>query len=67
MLASIAFHREIFNQYFMINISIKVTANSQITIYSTQSTTNNGRTNRNNGRVIVEAKIQIRINFQLEI
>jgi len=51
----------------MINISIKVTANSQITIYSTQSTTNNGRTNRNNGRVIVDAKIQIRINLQLEI
>ena len=31
-LTNIAFPREIFNQYFMINISIKVTANSQTVI-----------------------------------
>lgn len=67
MLANIAFHRETFSQYFKINISINVTNNSQITVYSTPSLINNGRTNRNNGRVIVDAKIQIRISIQLEI
>lgn len=51
----------------MINTSIIVTNNSQITIYSTPSLINNGSTNRNNGKVIVEAKIQVRINLQLEI
>ena len=51
----------------MINTSIIVTNNSQIIIYSTPSLINNGSTNRNNGKVIVEAKIQVRINLQLEI
>jgi hypothetical protein len=67
MLAKIAFPREIFSQYFMINISINVTNNSQITVYSTPSEINNGNTNRNNGRVIVEARIQTRISLRLEI
>jgi hypothetical protein len=67
MLANIAFHRETFSQYFMINISISITNNSQITIYSTPSLINNGRTNRNNGRVIVDAKIHIKRSLQLEI
>ena len=51
----------------MINISISVTNNSHKTVYSTQTLINNGRTNRNNGSVIVEAIIQVRINLQLEI
>ncbi len=67
MLVIIAFHRDIFNQYFIINTSIIVTNNSQMTVYSTPSTTNNGSTNRNNGRVIVDAKTQTRISIQLEI
>ena len=67
MLANIAFHRETFSQYFIMNISINVTTNSQITVYSTQSLINNGSTNRSNGRVIVDAKTQTRISIQLEI
>ena len=51
----------------MINISMSVTDNSHIIVYPTLSVINNGRTNRNNGRVIVDARIQIRINLQLEI
>ena len=51
----------------MINISIKVTDNSHIIVYQTLSVINNGRMNRNNGRVIVDAKIQIKSNLQLEI
>jgi hypothetical protein len=66
-LANIAFHRETFSQYFIMNISINVTTSSQITVYSTPSLINIGRTNRNNGSVIVEARIQIRTNLQLEI
>ena len=62
-----AFPRDIFNQYFIKNISINVASNSQITVYHVPSIINNGSTNRNNGRVIVDAKIQIRINLLLEI
>jgi hypothetical protein len=46
---------------------MNVTDNSQMIVYSTPSTINNGRTNRNNGRVIVEARIPIKSNLQLEI
>ena len=67
MLDNIAFHRETFSQYFIINISMNVTNNSQITAYSTQSLINKGSTNRNNGRVIVEARIHINKILQLEI
>ena len=67
ILAIIAFHRETFSQYFMINISISITKSSQITVYSTPSTITNGKTNRKNGRVIVEAQIHINKILQLEI
>lgn len=67
MLANIAFHHEIFSQYFITNTSINVTNTSQIIIYPTPSFMNNGRTNRNNGKVIVEAKIQTRTSSLLEI
>ncbi len=67
MLAIIALPREIFSQYFIINTSIKITNNSPITIYLTPYVINNGSTNRNNGRVIVDASIPIRKSLQLEI
>ena len=67
MLAIIALPRETFSQYFMIIISINVTDNSQMIVYSTPSVINNGNTNRSNGRLIVDAKIQIKSNLQLGI
>jgi hypothetical protein len=62
-----AFHRETFNQYFIMNISINVTRVSQIIIYIVSLLINIGSTNRNNGSVIVEAKIQMRASLLLEI
>jgi hypothetical protein len=62
-----AFHRETFNQYFIMNISINITRVSQIIIYIVSSLINIGSTNRNNGSVIVEAKIQMRASLLLEI
>lgn len=67
ILAIIAFIRETFSQYFIIKISINVTINSQIIIYRTSPVINNGMTNRNNGRVIVDAKTHTNKILKFEI
>ncbi|MBR4633949.1 hypothetical protein IKO50_03180 [bacterium] len=67
MLVIIAFHRDIFNQYFMIIASIAVTNNSQTIIYKGQSHINNGSTNHNSGSVTVVGIIQNKKSLLLEI
>ena len=61
------FHRETFNQYFIIIASIAVTNNSQIIIYKGQSHINSGSMNHNSGSVIVVGIIQNRRSLLLEI
>jgi hypothetical protein len=67
MLVIIAFHREIFNQYFIIIASNTITNNSQTIIYKGQSHINNGSTNHNSGSVTVVGIIQNRRSLLLEI
>lgn len=67
ILAIIAFHRDVFNQYFIIIASIMITNNSQIIVYHNHSSIIKGRTNHKNGSVIVVGSIQNKISFQLEI
>lgn len=67
MLAMIAFHRNAFNQYFIIIASIIVTNNSQTIVYKGQSHINNGSTNHNSGSVTVVGITQNRRSFLLEI
>jgi hypothetical protein len=56
-----------FNQYFIIIASIAVTKVSQIIVYRIQSHITNGKTNHNNGNVIVVGSIQNKRSFLLEI
>lgn len=67
MLVIIAFHREIFNQYFIIIASNTITNNSQTIIYKGKSHINNGSTNHNSGSVTVVGIIQNRRSLLLEI
>ncbi len=53
ILTIIALFREILNQYFIMMDSNTATNNSHITTYSVQFHSNKGKTNHNNGSVIV--------------
>ena len=67
ILAIIAFFREIPNQYFIMMDSNTATNNSHIITYNVQFHSNKGRTNHNNGSVIVVGIIHQQRSFLLDI
>lgn len=66
-LAISAFHRDTTSQYFIIIASNTTTNNSHIITYNVQFHSNKGKTNHNNGRVIVVGIIHQKRSFLLDI